>query len=99
MRTRRSPKNQDRLFKALFQQQLGPTIKEAQECRTTLANLHQGLYPECDGGCPSEEYLTALDAAVRQAQAKRPRWNADLGGDLERAIQDAKVEIGQYPAR
>lgn len=100
MHTRRSPNNQERLFKLLFKHPaLTARIQEARECQAELASLHAALYPECDGeGCPAGVYLAALEAAIQQASATQPRWNADLAGDLERAIKDAHMEIGQFPA-
>ena len=99
MNTRRSPRNQARLFTALFKlPSLTKTINEARECVETLTRLHDTHYPECEGGCPASSYLHALSTAIRQATAPRPRWNADLAGDLERAIKDARMEIEQFPA-
>ena len=96
MKTRRSPKNQEALFKNLFKHGLDRTLlAQCKEARKRLAEAHTKAQPDCRSGCPSLAYVAALDSAISQAEAPKPRWNADLNGQLRAALANAQMEIEQ----
>lgn len=74
MRTRRSPRNQNRLFKALFKVDVnGDLLKAAKAARDELRAVHSHHYPKCREGCPTHEILGQLDRAIDQAESKAAR--------------------------
>lgn len=74
MRTRRSPRNQDRLFKALFKTDVnGDLLQAAIAARAELSAMHGYMYPKCDGGCPADAILQQLAQAITQAEAAAKR--------------------------
>lgn len=63
--------------------------------RIEMTAMHGHLNPLCDGGCPADVHNQAMVAAIARAEAPKPRWNADLNGDLRAALADVELEISQ----
>lgn len=72
MRTRRSWRNQDRLHKAMSRELWLKALAEAKEpalaalrlCLAEIEQFHSTAYPECQGGCPAHEAMTAARAVL-----------------------------------
>ena len=81
MRTRRSPKNQNKLFRALgvpskadfaLMQTAPALLAVAKRARAELCAMHSHFYPSCDGGCPADDITMALAEVIARAEGRKP---------------------------
>lgn len=79
MRTRRSPRNQQILWRALGKQGArsedftARLVALAKQAKEELESIHHQAYPDCAGGCPAEEIIRELQEAIEQAEASPAR--------------------------
>lgn len=72
MRTRRSWRNQDRLYNAQSREIFAAAVKERltpahaalRLCLAEIEQFHRTAYPKCEGGCPAHEAMNAARAIL-----------------------------------
>lgn len=85
-RTRRSPRNQERLWRQLGREPATPAdgasgdllksacqtipVALAKRAMAELEAMHGCLYAMCDGGCPADEIVRALAVAIAEAEGR-----------------------------
>ena len=75
MKTRRSWRNQDRLYKsqgreifaAAVRERIAPAHAALRLCLLEIEQFHSAAYPKCDGGCPAHEAMAAARAELARA--------------------------------